>query len=237
MLANIRHLSHELVSFNQRSVSFKTENMKSVRQWIHLTGILVIAFLSCSNSFGQELNHAFGFNRQLAHYISNDREHDEHFMPINPGFELLYKHPLKNELSLISGVNYSYSRWKKTFATATYFRRSAHELAIPLLIEKSIGQRFFLMFGTYCGWLISGKAESQNKNNPNWIDVTKYSNYSESSRFMADLCLSAGARQQIGSAHSVSIAPFIKYKLKDHWMKEVRTNTYVGVSIYYFIGL
>ena len=207
------------------------------RHKIFIAPILLIFLFNKLDSFAQDSHGSIGLNIQLAHYISNDRGNDEYFIPINPGVELLYRHQLTKGVFLTSGVNYSFSLWKKTFATASYFRRSSHELAIPLLVEKSIGQKFFVVFGPYCGWLVNGKEESQNKNNPKWVDVTEYTNYPESSKFMTDLCMSIGWKYKISSNRSISFAPFLRYKLKDHWMEEVRAKTYFGVNLYYVIAL
>ena len=124
-----------------------------------------------------------------------------------------------------------FSVWEFKFSTHTEWRRIAHEITVPLLFEQFWGRNTSIVFGGYAGWQVSGKEENINKSSSKWIDVTKHSNYGESSRFTSDLYLGMGFLLKGDSKHRIALEPFIKYKLKDNWMGEVRTKAYFGLNI------
>ncbi len=203
---------------------FKFSSMRTIY-------ILLITTLFSHNVHAQKLEDYIGLNLQLNHYISKGK--DKYFMPVNPSFEILYKKSLKDKVFLLSGINYSFSIWKHNATFSTKFRRLAHELSIPMLIEKPLGERTSITFGGYAGWLVKGKEENLNKNTTNWIDITSYTNYDESSKFTCDLYIST----KIFSGSLISFSPFIKYKLTDNWMEEVRAKTYFGLNVKYMTGI
>ncbi len=210
---------------------------------LKLSTVVLLLFFSTllwsqQNVTAQDTIKSWSLNLQLTHFIAkNHQKQNNSFIPINPGIEILYNYPLSSKTSVSTGVNYSFSKWRKSAGTSQWIRY-AHEVTIPLLFERYLGHKIFITVGSYAGWLVSGKIESYSKNiapwvknTGRWVDVTKYSNYDETSKFTCDLYLGTGFLLKGYPKHQILLEPFIKYKIKDNWMGEVRTKTYFGLNI------
>ncbi len=158
-----------------------------------------------------------------------DKYSDNSFIPINPGGEILYKFKLDDRLFLSSGINYSFSIWK--YGDDYFFKRLAHEMYLPFIIEFELNQKIFTETGIYPGWLIKGKElYADELNHVDLKDITKNTNYYSSPRFSADLYFGAGINYIINDKRTIRFVPFIKYKIKDNWMEEKREKTSLGLK-------
>ena len=211
--------------------TYKRKMKYQARCNIVITVFLFLNLLGQQNVTAQDTIKSWSLNLQLTHFIAKDHDHNNYFIPLNPGVEILYKHELYNKLAVLLGVNYSYSHWKYKFSSGNQARRLAHEVAIPLLFERSFGNNYFVTFGSYAGWLVSAKDEYIYNNSTDWIDTTEHTNYNETSKFTCDLYLGIGFLLKGNPKHQIILEPFVKYKIKDNWMGEVRTKTYFGLNI------
>jgi hypothetical protein len=196
-----------------------------------LTIILFIIMSGVSGAKAQDTIHRFDVTLHLTHFIAKEQDWFWSYFPINPAIEILYRLPLNRKNSVLAGANYTYSLWEYTSGTSSKWKRSAHEVAFPLLIEHTLGQRTSVTLGSYMVWLVSGKQLNINKFTTHWIDQTASTGYDESSKITFDLYLDFGFRQKVTSKHSIKYSPFIKYKIKDHWMDYVRAKTCFGLKI------
>jgi hypothetical protein len=196
---------------------------------IELLACFILIFLI---SNGQSSSNGLFINLKLNHFIAKNRH--GYFIPISPSVEMLYKQKLNRKISFLSGVNYSFSIWKDVVGVSSKFRRKEHEMAIPFLIERSLGDKVYMTLGSYMGWMISGIEENSNKFNTNWINITKYTIYNESSKFTCDLYIDVGLYQKITSKNSIFFSPFVTFNIKDNWMEERRANTCFGINIKLF---
>ena len=105
-------------------------------------------------------------------------------------------------------------------------------------MKFKFNQKFFTEFGLYSGWLMIGKELYMNNIDiRDWKDNTENTNYSSSSKFSVDLYFGAGFNHVINEKRTIRFIPFLKYKLKDNWMGEVRERISAGVKINFVIGL
>lgn len=193
-----------------------------------------MSLLGTSNVEAQDSINGIRLNVQISHFIASEKH--TYFDPLDPGFEIVYRRKLSRSSAVLFGVNYSFCKMNyRNSSNGT--KQSAHEVALPLMFERSIGQKAFVTIGSYAGWLVSGKVIKSHKFSSGWIDVTNYSDYSESSKFTMDLYLDFGYIPTLAPKHPISIAPFIKYKLVDNWMEEVRAKTHFGFKVNCTFGL
>ena len=224
-------LKAQAININIPNMNFKLQ----CKNFIAIT--LFISLFAHQNVAAQDTIKSITINLQLTHFIAKNQKSSRSFIPINPGIEMLYNYPLGSKTSVSTGVNYSFSKWRKSAGTSQRIRY-AHEVTIPLLFERYLGHKIYITVGSYAGWLVSGKIESYSKNialwvknTGRWVDVTKHSDYDETSKFTCDLYLGIGFLLKGNPKHQIILEPFIKYKIKDNWMGEVRTKTYFGLNI------
>jgi hypothetical protein len=195
-----------------------------------LTISIFIIFIDLDNVIAQDTINRFNINIHLNHYIPKKHDWFHSYSPINPGIEILYKIPLNRKMSISAGTNYVYNLWELINGSSKW-KRSAHELSFPLLLEHSLGHKTFITFGSYAVWLIRGKQLNINKFTTHWIDQTDRTDYNASSRFTFDMYLGLGIRQKFATRHGVLLTPFVKYRIKDYWMDEVQAKTSFGLMI------
>lgn len=201
--------------------------------------IFLTMFLGIQRIEAQDSIKNLSFNLQLNHFIDKNHEQSMYFIPFNPGIEVLFKQYLTDKMTVATGINYTYSVWNYKFSPVSRFQRNAHELAFPILFERYPNKKIILTFGCYFGWLVSRKEMNLNKNSNDWIDITDDSNNGKISKFTCDLYfdLAFQFHKKPGTNKTVLVAPFVKYKLKDNWMNEVRTKMYFGVNVKFNISL
>jgi hypothetical protein len=204
--------------------------MKSFKILLNQTFLSILIFMLILNvtTYAGEKSGALNINPQFSFF--KDKYSDNSFIPINPGGEILYEFGLNNRLSLSSGFNYSFSIWK--YGYDFYFKRLAHEMYLPLIIKFELNQKFFTESGIYSGWLIKGKELYEDEyNHIDLRDITKNTNYYSSPKFTADLYFGAGINYIVNDKPTIRFIPFIKYKIKDNWMEEVRERISAGLKI------
>lgn len=109
---------------------------------------------------------------------------------------------------------------------------------MPVIFNADLSKNFYTSFGIYPGWLVYGKALYRNNIDiKNWIDNTAHTNYSLNPKFSADLYFGAGFNHVINEKRTIRFIPFLKYKLKDNWMGEVREKISAGLKISFPVGL
>ena len=198
--------------------------------------VAVILLLFTFSGFAQSKTSEININPQVSFY--KDKYSHNSFVPLNPGAEILYEFGLNSKISLSSGVSYSYSIWKYSVARSSFFKRPAHELYLPVIMKFKFNHKFFTEFGLYSGWLMKGKELYMNNIDIRyWKDNTENTNYSSSPKFSADLYFGAGFNQAIKENRTIRFIPFVKYKLKDNWMGEVRERISAGVKINFVFDL
>lgn len=102
-----------------------------------------------------------------------------------PEFEFLYKIHTFKTLAAFTGLNYTYSYSLHDLGVKSEWKRTVHEIAVPLFIEQNIGKFIVIKGGTAIGYLLKGKEEYRINvtAHPEWEDVTYQTDYDESSRF------------------------------------------------------
>lgn len=179
---------------------------------------------------GNKLN----INVQSNFFIANDIYNDAYFFPFNPGAEILYERKLTDKIAVSSGVNYIYSIWYYSMGVKSKFKRTGHEIFIPALFNLKLKSKYFFTTGIYPGWLLKGKEQYQNVMNvKKWMDVTEYDDYNSFQKFSADLFLGAAYSKPVNNKNSFDFSLFVKYKLTDNWMGEIRDKISLGVKINY----
>lgn len=198
--------------------------------------IAVIIWLVTISCFAQDKTSLLNINPQFSFYKDNYSENS--FFPINPGAEILYEFGLNNKISMSTGVSYSYSIWKHSVGVKSHFKRLAHEMYFPVILKFKFNQKFFTEFGLYSGWLLKGKELYMNNIDIRyWRDNTENTNYSTSPKFSADLYFGAGFNQIIKENRTIRFIPFVKYKLKDNWIGEIRERISAGVKMSFPVRL
>lgn len=193
--------------------------------------LLVIILLTINGIVhAREKSGVLNINPQLSFF--QDKYSDNSFVPVNPGGEILYEYGLNNRFSLSTGVSYSYSTRKHSVGIKSHFKRVAHEMFFPFIVKFKLNNQIFTESGIYPGWLIKGLALYMNNSNiKNWQDNTEYTSYNSSPRFSADLYFGAGINIIKNEKREIYFIPFVKYKINDHWMEEIRKRTSFGLKI------
>jgi hypothetical protein len=203
------------------------------RRYIIIAVIIWLVTISC---FAQDKTSTLNINPQFSFY--KDKYSHNSFVPLNPGAEILYEFGLNRKISLAPGVSYSYSIWKHSIGVKSHFKRLAHETYFPVILKFEFSQKFFTEFGLYSGWMINGKELYMNNIDVrDWRDNTQNTDYSSSPKFAADLYFGAGFNQPIKENRTIRFIPFVKYKLKDNWMGEIRERYSAGVKISFPVDL
>lgn len=198
----------------------------------------MIFLFSFNSLIAQETRNLLIFNIQSHAFIDESEKLDGTFRPINPGSEILYEKQLNKFLSISSGFSYIYSSWKYSIGIKSHFQRIAHELFVPVLLESKLNEKFYINYGIYPGWLLKGAQLYRNNSNiKNWRDQTGTTNYNSSPKTTIDLYLGAGINKPLNEKHSFDFIPFIKYKIKDNWMGEVRSRLGFGIKLNYTYSL
>jgi hypothetical protein len=200
--------------------------------------ILIAHIISLFNfsGFAQDITSVLSVNPQFSFF--KDIYSENSFFPINTGAEILYEFGLNNKISMSSGISYSYSIWKHSIGIKSHFKRLSQEMYFPVILKFEFSQKFFTEYGLYSGWLIQGKELYMNNIDvKNWRDNTGNTNYSASPKFAADLYFGAGFNQPIKENRTIRFIPFVKWKLKDNWMGEIRERFSAGVKISFPVGL
>lgn len=158
-----------------------------------------------------------------------------YFLYPTPEIEVIYRIRTFKTLSVFAGTQYSFSYSHHDLGVKSEWRRKAHELALPILLEQSIGKYISLRGGVVAGYLIRGKEEYKNNipAHPKWEDVTNQTDYDESSKFYLALFLEPKLRYDFDTSNTISIGPIVRYYIKDNWMKNVRHTTMFGISLQY----
>jgi hypothetical protein len=66
-----------------------------------------------------------------------------------------------------------------------------------------------------------------------WMDVTEHTNYSANNKFSTDLFLGSAYSKPVDNKSSIDFSLFVKYKLTDNWMGEIRSKVSFGIKINY----
>lgn len=173
-------------------------------------------------------------NIQSNFFKANDKYNDAYFFPLNPGAELLYERKLADKIAVSTGANYIYSIWYYTIGIKSDFKRTGHEIFIPLLFNLKLKRKYYITTGVYPGWLIKGK--EQYKNNisvKKWMDITEHTDYKAHSKFSTDLFFGAAYSKPVDNKSSIDFSLFMKYKLTNNWLGEIRDNVSFGIKINY----
>lgn len=199
------------------------------RKYIFIAVIIPLVTIS---AFAQDKSAVFNVNPQFSFFFAKNKHLDKSFNPIYPGLEILYEKEFSELLSISTGINYDYSSWNSSVGIKSHFKRLSHEVFLPVIFNADLSKNFYTSFGIYPGWLVSGKELYRNNIDiKNWIDNTANTNYSSSPKFSADLYFGAGFNHVINEKRTIRFIPFLKYKLKDNWMGEVRERISAGVKI------
>lgn len=184
--------------------------------------------VSAQNSFSH-----IAINLQVNQYAQQKEKSSNYINFFTPDIEVLYCFKTYHKLSTFVGLNYMYSYWYKEVGPKNDWRIIGNEIAVPFLLEQTIGNKFVVKGGTYIGYFLKGKFEYRNNipMNPVWQDVTYQTNYSESSKFYFELYLDAMFKYNIDPWHTISFGPLLQYKLKDNWMNKVRPKTLYGMML------
>ena len=154
------------------------------------------------------------------------------------GGELMYQYFIKNKLAFAGGITYQSGK----ISTATIVNNLTYndrfrfgELSMSLLLKKYTKmptKRTFYYSGGICPGILVGDKWEQTQNGAIWDTVNKryQPNYSEDSFFM-DLYADAGILQPIGPLAGLTIAPYLRYRLKDNWFGNYRSNASFGIKI------
>ena len=167
--------------------------------------------------------------------FSQSTESGSYTLYPTPELEILYKIHLIKSLSFYTGLNYTYSYSLYDLGVKSEWKRTAHELAVPLFLEQGIGKFIVIKGGTAIGYLLKGKEEYRS-NIPahhEWIDVTDHTNYNESSGFYMVLFFDPKLKYEFDPFNTISVGPTLKYYIEDNWMKRVRNETMIGISFQY----
>jgi hypothetical protein len=154
----------------------------------------------------------------------------ESYSPLNPGFEILYEFVLTDKISVLSGLNYIYSRHYDDSKIRVSWGTFGHELFFPLTTKLSISRRIYFTTGIYAGYLLSGKVKYRSNftYSKTWKDVTE--DYASNQTFSADLLAGLAYSQPLKNSLSVDIIPFAKLKITDNWLERYRTKSYFGIK-------
>lgn len=199
--------------------------------------LLIIVFVCVLFNYvnAQDTTSHFAVNILGSVYVQQEDKSSNYSIYPVPEIEVLYKLQTFKKLSAYTGLKYMYNHWHKEAGVKSEWRRKTHELAIPLILEQSIGNYLMIKGGVDIGYLLKGKMEYRNNipAHPEWEDVTYQTDYDESSRFYLGLHLDCRLKYELDSWNIISIGPTFSYKLKDNWMNEVRPRSMFGIKLQY----
>ena len=153
-----------------------------------LTTLLALAILFSNSIRATEKKHSDNnlSNRINLNFQSNFfiAEYESYSLLI-PGFEILYEFVLTDKISVLSGLNYIYSRHYDDSKIRVSWGTFGHELFFPLTTKLSISRRIYFTTGIYTGYLLSGKVKYRSNltYSKTWKDVTE--DYAQNSLLLA----------------------------------------------------
>ncbi len=214
--------------------------------------ILIAGALMCLNilSFSQEDNtiqedsskHFFvSAGIVMSHYIPTEAATDLNWKTqvLSPGGELLLGYGFNNKLSLMTGLNYQYS---KISLSHFYYgdRTFLHEISVPFLFGYTFfnegRSRYILKAGVNLLKFSHVKRETKGgklgSDTNKWfeLDNDNYLNY------VSDLYLGLSYHPDIPRS-PISFEIFTKYQLNDYWLNEYVSRFNYGIKINYSIDL
>jgi hypothetical protein len=208
--------------------------MKPLLKQILFAILFINAVLAAEPETGVKPLNKLTINVQSNFFVANDKYNDAYFFPFNPGAEILYERKLTDKVSVSSGANYIYSIWYYSIGIKSDFKRTGHEIFIPVLFNLKLKSKYYFTTGVYSGWLLKGKEQYKNAMNvKKWMDVTEYDHYDSVPKFSADLFLASAYSKPVDNKSSIDFSLFVKYKLADNWMGEIRSKVSFGVKINY----
>jgi hypothetical protein len=186
------------------------------------------------NTDAQDTNSNFVFSAGGTIY-SQQSESPDYLLYPTPELEVLYKIKAFKTLSVFTGLHYTYSYSIHDLGVKSEWKRTAHELALPLFLEQTIGKFISIKGGAAIGYLIKGKEEYRNNipANPEWVDVTYQTDYDESSGFYMVLFFDPKLKYDFDAWNTISVGPTLKYYIEDNWMEKVRNETMIGITLQY----
>lgn len=208
---------------------FISNNLKNIKFHI-FTIVFLCAFHNYSDA--QDTTSHFVLNAGGT-IFSQSTESGSYTLYPTPELEILYKiHSIKS-LSFYTGLNYTYSY--SLYNLGGEWKRIAHELALPVFLEQNIGKFISINGGTVFGYLLKGKEEYRSNipAHPQWIDVTDQTDYNESSRFYIALFFEPKLKYDFDPLNTISVGPTLRYYIEDNWMKRVRNETMIGITLQY----
>lgn len=202
-----------------------------------LNGVLIILLFSffAKNIKAQDTTNYFSLNLQGSIYAQQEEKSSHYKSSPIPEIEFLYKFYQVKKLSAFTGLQYSYSHWHKNMGVKSEWKRQAHEVALPLFIEHTVGKYLSLQGGINIGYLIKGKMQYKNNipAHPSWEDVTYQTDYNEKSKFYFELFLSPKLKYNLDLNNIIALGPTLIHKPKDNWMEEIRPKTMFGITLQY----
>lgn len=210
------------------------EVMKNII-FIVLVNASLIAFYS---STAQESKGSLVFGGLLTHFQRTGEMSDINGFYndlVDPGIELLYQYKVANRIYLSSGISYQYARLANWKGSRDRFRFG--ELSIPVIAKlKLISNEVrypYCSIGLSYGKLVHPVWGSPNKGT-GWDDKSgKYNEYYSGQDSFVDLMFDFGMNFYFHNQNEFSVAPFIKYRVKDNWMNYYLEDFFWGVKLNY----
>ena len=152
-----------------------------------------------------------------------------------PELEILYNIKAFKKISVVAGLKYTYSYGYHDLGYKSEWRRISHEFALPMFLEYNIGKFISINGGTAIGYLIKGKEEYRSNIPAHkvWVDVTDLTDYDESSKFYLVLLFEPKLKYDFDEWNTISFGPTMRYYIEDNWMKEVRSEVMIGITLQY----
>lgn len=200
------------------------------------TFIFVFGFLCLFHNqiYAQDTSSHFNLNAGVSIYSQQEKSPNYLLYP-TPELEVLYKIHTFKTLSVFTGVHYTYSFSIHDLGVKSEWRRKVHELALPIFLEKNVCKFISIKAGTAIGYLIKGMEEYKNNipMHTTWEDVTYQTDYDKSSRLYFVLFIDPKLKYDLDAWNTISIGPTVNFYIADNWMKKVRREIMIGISLQY----
>lgn len=198
--------------------------------------IFVIGFLCAFHQqlYAQDTTAHFRLKAGASNYYYHTEYSSDLYQYPTPEIEVLYCIQSIKRLFVFTGIHYIFS-YSHHVSGESERRQMAHELEIPLLMEQSIGKFISVESGAAIGYLIKGKEEYRDYTpaHKEWNDVTDQKEYDEISRFSVVLFIDPKLKYDFDTRNTISVGPTVRYYIQDNWMKNVRNETMIGISLQY----
>lgn len=216
--------------------------MKEKFQLIFLKALFI---LITNTLCGQENKNRINVSGLIAHYTrvwDIDYFNSGNEFPISPGIELSYSRFLKQNLELITGLNFQkvhhWSRVDLIDIMIDYSRKFRYfEISFPVLMRHKFtlinGNQWYLTWGAYSGRQLQVKSYYyQSVGWTEWTNLKTIAKYSED-HFFTDAYLDIGYLKTFNKGDNLSFSSFINYRVNTTWLNTYQKRIHWGIKVSY----